>query len=107
MRQIEDSWKINPRNPPNQFEVLENIHSKTVLSSEDHHELNNYKSNLFKKLINKNCSSICIGSKEIQFKNCFDNCEAKLVLVGELFNNSKKEYLEYKTTQSFAGKQYL
>jgi hypothetical protein len=101
MRQIEDSWKINPKNPPNQFEVLQNIHEKNVLSSEDHQELNNYRKNLIKNLINKKCSSICLTSKNLNFKECFDNCEAKLQYADNVFDSSKKEYAKFKFSQSF------
>lgn len=92
MRQIEDSWRINPRNPPNHFEVLANIHSKNVLNSEDHLELINYRKNLFKDLINKKCSSVCLNSKDLNFKNCFDNCEAKFQNADRIFETTKKVY---------------
>ncbi len=101
MRQIEDSWKINHLNPPNEFEVLEKIHSKNVLSSEDNQEINNYRRNLLKDLINKKCSSVCINSKDLNFKNCFDNCEAKIQNADNVFELSKKEYANYKFSQSF------
>jgi hypothetical protein len=101
MRQIEDSWKINHLNPPNEFEVLENIHSKNSLSSEDHQELNNYRKSLFKNLINKKCSSICMPSKDLYFKTCFDNCEAKIQIADNVLELSKKEYAKFKFTQSF------
>lgn len=101
MRQIEDSWRINPRNPPNQFEVLGNIHSKNFLSGEDQQELNNYRKSLVKDLINKKCSSVCINSKDLNFKNCFDNCEAKFQNADQLFESSKKDYANFKLRQSF------
>jgi len=101
MRQIEDSWKINPKNPPNQFEVLENIHSKNNLSANDHQELKNYRKTLLKELINKKCSSDCLNSKNLNFKNCFDNCEAKIQNADNVLESSKKEYADYKFTQSF------
>ncbi len=100
MRQIEDSWKINHLNPPNEFEVLENIHSKNTLSSDDHQELNNYRRNLIKDLINKKCSLVCFASKDINFKNCFDSCEAKIQNADNVFELSKREYANYKFNQS-------
>lgn len=101
MRQIEDSWKINHLNPPNEFEVLQNIHSKNTLSSVDHQELNNYRKSLLKNLINKNCSSFCIASKDLDFKNCFDMCEAKIQNADNVLESSKREYANLKFNQSF------
>lgn len=101
MRQIEDSWKINPNNPPNEFEVLGKIHSKNNLNYNDSHELNKYRKNLIKDLINKKCSNVCLNSKELNFKNCFDNCELKFQSADNVFEFSRKEYANFKLTQSF------
>lgn len=101
MRQIKDSWKINPNNPPNEFEILGNIHSKNSLISDDNNEINNYRKGLIKDLINKKCSIVCLNSKELNFKNCFDNCEIKFQMADYVFEFSKKEYANFKLTQSF------
>jgi len=101
MRQIEDSWKIKPNNPPNTFEVLQTINSKNSLNHDENHELNKYRKGLIKDLINKKCSTICLNSKELNFKNCFDNCELKLQSADVVFELSKKEYINFKSTQSF------
>ena len=101
MRQIEDSWQVNLRNPRNDFETMKTIHQKSVLNEEDRFELNSYRKDLIKNLINNKCSSICLNAKEINFKNCFDNCEFKIQNADELFSRSKNEYAEFKRNQSF------
>ena len=101
MRQIEDSWKTNIRNPQNEFEVLKNIHEKSVLTEEDKNELKGYRVNLIKVLLNKKCSSVCLNSKDTTFKNCFDNCELKLQNADKMFAQSKNEYADFKKLQSF------
>ena len=107
MRQIEDSWKIKLKNPPNPFEVYENIQSNNFLNSDYNQELNNYRKKNLKQIINKKCSSICLNSIEINFKLCFDNCEEKLQKSDYLFFLTKKFYLDFKATQTILGKENL
>ena len=101
MRQIEDSWQINTRNPHNEAEVIKNLHEKSVQSEEDKIELIDYRKNLIKNLINKKCSSVCFNAKDVNFKNCFDNCETKLQNADQMFTLSKNEYADVKKMQSF------
>ena len=101
MRQIEDSWQTNIRNPQNEFEVLKNIHEKSVLTEEDKIELKGYRNNAVKELVNKKCSSVCLNAKDANFKNCFDNCELKIQNADQMFAQSKIEYAEFKKMQSF------
>lgn len=101
MRQIEDSWKINHLNPPNQTELLQKIHRETVLSADDKQEIQNYRRDNFREFIFKKCTSVCLHSKDLNFKNCFDNCEAKIQKADNVFDSSKKEYQNYKFTESF------
>lgn len=101
MRQIEDSWQVNVRNPQNEFETLKNIHERSVLTAEDKIELNGYRNNLVRDLINKKCSSVCLNSKDTNFKNCFDNCETKLQNADQIFAYAKNEYSDFKKNQSF------
>lgn len=101
MRQIEDSWQVNVRNPYNEVEVIKNIHQKSILTDEDKMELKGYRNNLVKNLINKKCSTVCLNAKDTNFKNCFDNCEMKFQNADQLFERSKFEYSEFKNSQSF------
>lgn len=101
MRQIDDSWKINPNNPKNEFGVLGNIHSKNILKSYDNQELNNYRKGLIKDLINKKCSTVCLNSKDINFIKCFDNCEVKFQGADNIYEFSKREYNNFKLNHSF------
>ncbi len=101
MRQIEDSWKINVRNPPNEVEVIKNLHEKSVLDQDDKIELKAYRIDLIRNLVNQKCSSKCLNAKDTNFKNCFDNCEAKFQNADNMFSQSKTEYTEIKKLQSF------
>jgi len=101
MRQIEDSWQVNSRNPPNEEEVIKNLKEKSILTEEDKKELIGYRNNLVKDLINKKCSSVCLNAKDTNFKNCFDNCETKYQNADQIFSQSKTEYGDFKKMQSF------
>ena len=101
MRQIEDSWQVNSRNPPNEEEVIKNLKEKSILTEEDKKELIGYRNNLVKDLINKKCSSVCLNAKDTNFKNCFDNCETKYQNADQIFSKSKTEYGDFKKMQSF------
>jgi hypothetical protein len=101
MRQIEDSWKINAKNPSNEMEIIKNLHEKSELNDKDTKELKGYRINLIKNLINTKCSSICLNAKNTNFKNCFDNCEAKFQNADQIFFQSKNEFNEFKKLQSF------
>jgi len=101
MSHIENSWKINPNNPPNQSEVLAKINYKNSLNTDDNLELNSYRKSLVKDLINKKCSAVCLNSKDLNFKDCFDNCELKIQSAEKIFELSKNDYLKFKSSQLF------
>lgn len=105
MRQIEDRWRINIRDPPNPSETIMNIINNFSYSSSQVQDVHNYKNFKFRNYIANKCSKICLDKSN--FNDCLNNCAYNLEMSKKSFENSLDRFEEKYSAYELAGKDYF
>jgi hypothetical protein len=105
MRQIEDRWRINIRDPPNPNETLLKIINDFKYTSTQIKDVHNYRDSKFQNYILNKCSQICF--KRNSFNDCMTNCAENLTLSNKRFENSLDEFEEKYSAYEISGKDYF
>ena len=105
MRQIEDRWRINIRDPPNPTETIMKIINDFKYSSSQLQDVHNYKNYKFRNYIANKCSQICLS--KTNFQDCLSNCAENLAFSNKRFENSLDKFEETYSAYELAGKDYF
>lgn len=106
MRQIEDKWKIDPRDPPNIVENYKNIVGSASLSVNNEADVLNFRNHYLKNTVFKTCTKTCL-TKEKDYKTCFDVCSYKFTASVDLFNDTANHFFEKFDACQITGKNYF
>lgn len=107
MRQIEDRWRINPRDPPIVAETYLNIIKSYKLTDNNHKDINRYAQRQFSQFINQKCTKICFGIKNANFNNCLDNCSSKLLAASKEYESVQEDFNKVYETYEKSGSNYF
>jgi hypothetical protein len=92
MRQIEDRWRPNVKDLPNESEMYTNMITKYVYNRSQVEDIRSYSRHTLQNFISKKCLNICIRSKNIDYKTCFENCNLKLLQSDALMVSEKEKF---------------
>jgi len=105
MRQIEDRWKINIRDPPNTNETIMKIIEDFKFTSPQIKDVHNYRNSKFKNYILNKCSQVCF--KKDNFNECWKNCAKNLEYSNKSFDRSLDLFEQKYSAYEIAGKDYF
>ncbi len=105
MRQIEDRWRIDHKDPPNSSEVYKNIMESFVYNDSQKQDISNYQTYVIKKYLNNKCLKVCMSNSN--YANCLSNCYSKLIKSDELFNGCVDEFSQTMENYRLGGKDYF
>jgi hypothetical protein len=92
MRQIEDRWRPNLRDLPNEYEMYSNMINKYVYNKSQVEDIRSYSRHTLKKFIAGKCLNICLRSKNIDYKSCVENCSLKLLQSDSIMISEKEKF---------------
>lgn len=107
MRQIEDRWRINYRDPPNYNEEFIKMISNFNFNNSQVDDISNYRNLMFKKYLNKKCSSVCFNIQKLTFQQCFSNCVAKFMSSENMFEDEMDRFEDKMSSFEASGKDYF
>ncbi len=97
MRQIEDRWRINVRELPNNLELYSNMINNYQFNDGQLKDIRNYASIMFRRNLTMRCSDICLQNTE--YTSCLSNCYKKHIssktLMSNTINQFQKSFKEY------------
>ena len=94
MRQIEDRWRINLRDPPNVSEMYLNLLKSFTINPAQQADISAHTKRVLRNYINGKCSSACLTIDNVDFKSCIENCNAKLLQSNKLMAEGVQEFKE-------------
>jgi hypothetical protein len=92
MRQIEDRWRINLRDPPNVSEMYLNLINQFTMNPAQKSDVSAYTQRVLRNYINGKCSSACLTMDKLDYKSCIENCNAKLLQSDKLMAEGVEEF---------------
>jgi hypothetical protein len=107
MRQIEEQWRIDARNPPNLTETLNSILHNYKYNQHEENEINNYSKTLFKNWINTKCSSVCLRIKNTNYNDCLDSCLAKVLSSSSIYDKVENNFNSIYSVHQKVGTNYF
>ena len=92
MRQIEDRWRPNIRDPPNVSEMYLNLINGFTMNASQQSDVSAYSQRVLRGYINAKCSNVCLNVDKLDFKTCLSNCNAKLLQSDKLLTQGVEDF---------------
>jgi hypothetical protein len=94
MRQIEDRWRINLRDPPNVSEMYLNLINQFTMNQAQKSDVGAFSQRVLRNYITGKCSSACLKMDKIDYKSCIENCNAKLLQSDKLMTEGIEDFTQ-------------
>lgn len=92
MRQIEDRWRVNIRDPPNNSEMYLNLLNNFTINQSQSRDIKSYAQHMLKSYVSNKCSDACLKVPNVDYKNCIQNCSQKLIDSRNIFLEQVNEF---------------
>jgi len=107
MRQIEDRWRINYRDPPNPSEEYSKLINSFKYNESQRYDISKYRTHVFRKYLNNRCTNICLNIKNLNYQTCVSNCYSKFIKSDNLMESCVNIFEDTYKNYKLAGKEYF
>lgn len=101
MRQIEDQWKVDPKNLPTHISLQQKIYNNYRFSQSEIEDINDYSRKAARTHFIQKCQQLCLKNSN---ENCVDTCFAKMRNIAGVHNEVLSEFNEKIHAYELAGK---